>query len=115
MPKRSAMLARLVRSHTGDGVALVEFALRVMKGEEKEKSVRLVKDEKSGERIEVTVDLPPALEDRMEAMKWLADRGWGRAVETIELHDERPANEQPGVIATDHLEAVAGGPDGFVQ
>lgn len=57
--KRSAILARLARSHTRDGLDLVEFAVRVLKGEESEATLR----------------------DRLDAMRWLADRGWGKSPE----------------------------------
>lgn len=103
--KRPSSLARLARSHTVDGLTLVEFAVRVMKGEEKEKALKFTKDPQTGDKITVEVELPPSLEDRMEAMKWLADRGWGKAVETVVLDDEREKAQEPAQVATEALES----------
>jgi hypothetical protein len=84
-----AKFARVIRSRTNDGQALLEFALEVMEG-------------KHGAE----------LSDRIDALKWLADRGWGKAVETVVLEDESQREVQPDAIATEQLEAVAGGPEG---
>lgn len=31
------------------------------------------------------IPLPPALKDRLKALEWLADRGWGKANQTMEV------------------------------
>lgn len=53
--------ARMIREHTGDGKELVDFALEVMRSSKHPVHVRL------------------------DAMKWLADRGFGRAAQPIEI------------------------------
>jgi hypothetical protein len=105
------MLARLARSKTQDGLDLIEFAIRVMKGEEKEREVRITTDTK-GRKKSITVDVPPSLEDRMDAMKWLADRGWGKAVESVEIKDDTAP--VPGTIPAKELEEGLE-PDGAMQ
>ena len=53
--------SHLIRERTNDGADLVDFALSILQG-------------KRGAR----------LQQRLEALQWLADRGWGRAVQSIE-------------------------------
>lgn len=62
-------LAALVRAKTRDNAEQVEFFLRVARS----------LDEKTPEKQR----LPVELRDVMEAHKWLADRGSGKAVETV--------------------------------
>jgi hypothetical protein len=55
--------AGLIREQTGDGAKLVTFALRVLDGE-----------------------IPgTTIQHRLEALQWLADRGWGKPVQSMEL------------------------------
>lgn len=54
-------LAELVREQTGEGAELIDFMLRVLRG--KRQPMRL----------------------RMEAAAWLADRGFGKALQQMEL------------------------------
>jgi hypothetical protein len=96
------MLARLARNRTGDGLELIEFALSVLRGE------AIGRTGKGESEVET-----PSIRDRIEAMKWLADRGWGKAVETVEIHDETEA--QPTAADVEALEAAAGGPEGTIQ
>ena len=58
-------LAELVRSRTRDGAELVEFFLKVFKGEEGEE-----------------------FKHRIEAAEWLADRGFGKAIQAHEVTGE---------------------------
>jgi hypothetical protein len=51
-----------IRDQTNDGQELAQFALDILRG-------------KKGAR----------LPQRLEALQWLADRGWGKAVQTTEL------------------------------
>lgn len=57
-------MARLILEKTSDGVELVEFALRVWRGQDPE-----MKDPKS----------------RQWAHEWLSDRGLGKAVQSVEM------------------------------
>lgn len=59
-------LVSLVRERTRDGEALVECALKLLRGEE------------------VLPGRKPRLEDVRWAIEWLADRGFGRAVQTVD-------------------------------
>lgn len=88
-PKRANSLARKIREATKDGAELVEFALKVMRDES------------------------APLEARQEEKAWLADRGWGKAVEHIEIEESKP-EQDPAAIATEFL-AEGLGPEGMVQ
>jgi hypothetical protein len=65
--------AALVRDRTEEGVPLVEFALRVQQG--------LEVDPSEATTIKERVELARL---RLEAGKWLADRGWGAAPQPVE-------------------------------
>jgi hypothetical protein len=69
-------LASLVREQTGDGKELVELTLKIMRGE-----LTVTRRTKAGIAYEQT----PSHKDRMAAVEWLADRGWGKPVETHEF------------------------------
>ena len=56
-------LAAYIRDQTGDGVEIVALMLRVLRGQ-----VRGLKPH-----------------HRLEAATWLADRGWGKATQTMEF------------------------------
>jgi hypothetical protein len=68
-------LAAQIRRASGDGQEIVDFLFAVMRG-----GPIVV----PGRRA----PLVPRLEHRMQAAVWLADRGWGKARDTIELKDE---------------------------
>lgn len=57
-------LAALIRQRTGDGAELVEFALKILRSRSQDARLRL------------------------QAMEWLADRGFGRAVQSHEVTGE---------------------------
>jgi hypothetical protein len=72
-------MASHIRRESGDGLELVRFFFSVLRGE----SFTLAD---SGRRQR------PTLDQRLEAAAWLADRGWGRAREVVELiGDSSPA------------------------
>lgn len=89
-PKRANALARIVRSETQDGEELVRFKLTLMR------------------------DASAETQHRIEACNWLADRGWGKAVETIVLEDERESTAAPEAFPAPALEDGLG-PTGVVQ
>lgn len=68
------VFSRLVRSHTNNGLELLEFALAVFRGQATE-----------------AMPEKPDLAMRWEAMKWLADRGFGKAVEQVAIVEEPEA------------------------
>lgn len=71
-------LMQMARAATKDGKLLVDFALGVLAG--KETQTRYDMD---GTAYEVT----PSIKDRLQAMEWLADRGFGKSVETHTLQN----------------------------
>ncbi len=66
-----------VRSITKDGKLLADTALSIATGELIVKETRYSED---GESYEV--ERSPSVGDRIKAIEWLADRGFGKAVET---------------------------------
>lgn len=62
-------LAERVRALTGEGEEIIRLMLSVLRGEPL-----------NGKRSR--------LQDRMEAARWLADRGWGRAPQPLEHSGE---------------------------
>jgi hypothetical protein len=79
-------LVRAIHEQTADGEQLVEFMLRVFRGEVEDASIR----------------------HRMEAATWLADRGFGRPVQALE-HSGRDGE---ALIPLDLLQAVVAEADG---
>lgn len=73
-------LAKHVRRELGDGVELVEFYIRVMRG------LPLPELTTHGTRAR-RQHLYPRVTERLAAAQWLSDRGWGKAVEIIHLAD----------------------------
>ena len=65
-------LAEKVRGATRDGESLVRFFLAVSAGKVPDEHGRAIK----GKTVE--------LRERIEAHKWLADRGYGKAVQPVE-------------------------------
>jgi hypothetical protein len=65
-------LAARIRRASGDGQELLDFHLAVMRGEPIPVPGR-------------RVPLVPTFDNRMHAAAWLADRGWGKAKELVEL------------------------------
>lgn len=63
-------LAALVRAQTKDGKELVDLMLRVLRG-------TLAMNGKK-----------PGISDRIKAVEWLADRGWGKPVVMVELPED---------------------------
>lgn len=73
-------LVRAIREQTDDGEHLVEFMLRVFRGEAEGAKLR----------------------DRMEAATWLADRGFGKPIQALE-HSGRDGEP---LIPVDLIQAV---------
>ena len=76
-PKGGAGFAKAIRNESKDGKELYEFAFAVMRGQTEVKAI-------VGNMV---VNVGPSLKDRMDAMKWLADRGFGRVPESVEDGD----------------------------
>lgn len=65
-PKGTQGLAAEIRARTGDGRELIDFAMRVFRDSEED------------------------IATRWQALQWLADRGWGKAMQIIELVTPAP-------------------------
>jgi hypothetical protein len=65
--------AALIRERTEEGLPLVDYAVRLQQGLE----VDLPEDATVKERVEVA-------RLRLDAGKWLADRGWGQPTQSVE-------------------------------
>jgi hypothetical protein len=78
-------MASQVRQASGNGGELVEFFVRVLRGD--------ALPARSGRRRHY-----PSLNQRIEAAMWVADRGWGRAREVIELAGESTPEERLRIL-----------------
>lgn len=73
-------IASYVRSKTRDGEQIVKFMLDVFHG----KAIKAArKSRATGDRI--VLDVVPTLTERIEAAHWLAERGFGKAVQAMEV------------------------------
>ncbi|HJY45278.1 MAG TPA: hypothetical protein VJ301_11700 [Propionibacteriaceae bacterium] len=78
-------MARIIRETSGYGAELAGFFFRIMRGE----AIPL----KNRRMPHV-----PTLDQRINAAAWLADRGWGKAKETIELTGEASPQERVEIL-----------------
>ena len=86
---RKKGVASLIRFHTDEGRRLVELMWRIARGGK----FRMSAIAKTGDVVEAR--LRPSVRDRMDAIAWLADRGWGKVKDVIKLEGEetrRPVN-----------------------
>jgi hypothetical protein len=102
-------LARYIRTQTKQGCELVDFALSVLRGTAEIRVAKAIENP-DGTRTLQAVMVPPPMEDRIDARNWLADRGWGKAVETIELIEDASAG--PVDTLAPELLAAQLGPNG---
>jgi hypothetical protein len=84
-PLRS--LAAEIRRQTGSGRELAALYLAIMRGEPIKCPGTNRKSLKNSPKLK-DLWVRPTLEHRMQAAEWLANRGWGKAKETIELTGE---------------------------
>ena len=86
--RRRTSLARYIREkHGANGEELVDFVTSVLRGEIVE--VGIETRDKDGKRVSgETVIERPSVADRLKAAMWLADRGWGKPVDTTALEEE---------------------------
>jgi hypothetical protein len=83
-PKGGTKLAKLIRQETSDGQEMVDFAVSIMRGEVK--TVVYVKG--------VALEIGRPLELRVDAMKWLADRGFGKVPDALAEDDVEAAERE---------------------
>ena len=84
-PLRS--LAAEIRRQTGNGMEIASLYLQIMRGEPVKFPQKRITRRKNG-KIITSMYVRPTLDQRVSAAAWLADRGWGKAKETIELTGE---------------------------
>jgi hypothetical protein len=79
----AAELTRLSRERTNNGADLVDLFVAILRGD----AIRTGR-----------VRRRPNLHERMTAAMWLADRGWGRAKEMVEILDEHSPDERRALV-----------------
>ena len=87
--KAPKSLAAFVRSQSKDGKDLVIIMLQIAKGK-----LKVPVFDASG----VRVDKLPSHSDRMEAVRWLADRGFGKVADVIDLATSQASGPSLDVI-----------------
>ncbi len=79
-PGRPPGFSALIREMTGDGEELVMHALHIMRGEATVEDTAFSKDGQA-----MPFDRPPSFAEQQAARNWLADRGFGKSVERVEV------------------------------
>ncbi len=70
-PKGFKSMAEQIRKKTNNGELLIAFAFKILNGEKPQNAHK-----------------DPTLEQRIDAMKWLADRGFGKSAQLVHLEIE---------------------------
>jgi hypothetical protein len=78
---RRKALAALVRESTDNGRLLVRLMCRIVRGGKSK--ISLTANGKAHESL-----VRPSISDRIEAIRWLADRGWGKARDIVDIDGE---------------------------
>ena len=79
--KNRSGLAALVRSRSKNGEVLVELMYRIACGAKFKTSLTI-----NGKALEFRVR--PSIRDRIDAIKWLTDRGWGKVRDVVHVDGE---------------------------
>jgi len=87
--KAPKSLAAFVRGQSKDGKELVIIMLQIAKGK-----LKVPVFDASG----VRVDKLPSHSDRMEAVRWLADRGFGKVTDVIDIATSQASGPSLDVI-----------------
>lgn len=82
---RPMSLMRLARERTNDGVELIDYALKVLRGEEPRASVK----------------------DKLSAMMFLAERGWGKPIQPIITQDDGKVPKNYGNLTDEEFKVYA--------
>jgi hypothetical protein len=77
-----------IRQETGYGREIAAFYLAIMRGEPIKMPHKVIRRGRYGKKTIQALYVRPTLDQRIDAAAWLADRGWGKAKETIELTGE---------------------------
>ena len=87
-------LARLVQENTKDGKELVMIMLEIARG-----TLVVETSYTTVDGTEHTHERKPSHKDRIDAISWLADRGFGKSQETLTLQNPDGTNLEPIQIA----------------
>lgn len=82
---RPFSLMRLAREKTNDGQELIDFALRVLRGQEPNSSVK----------------------NKLAAMAFLAERGWGKPIQPIVTKDDSGPPKNYGNLSDEEFKLYA--------
>ncbi len=81
-------LAAAVRERTKDGALLLDFMLDILEG--KPQKIDMLIPVPGDEPTRITIEKTPDIRDRIEAVKWLSDRGWGKPLQEVDVKQPRP-------------------------
>ena len=81
--------AASIRKKTREGEELITLALKVLRGK-----LSVMEETKDG-----SFKVEPSIKERLEAMKWLADRGWGKALDLSAAPDDGKSKDIAADIA----------------
>lgn len=90
-------LARRVKRQTKNGKEVVDFYVRVLRGEPVEVT-RVIRVADDKPPLTITWHQTPDLSDRLEAAKQLRDTGWGKPKESVEVTTDGPLVQVPIVL-----------------
>jgi hypothetical protein len=78
-------LAGLARERSLNGELLVDFAVDLVKGVPLEMEMIWPPKDASGQPTIIRYKITPNPKVRLEAAQWLADRGWGKPIQEVEV------------------------------
>jgi hypothetical protein len=88
-------IMRYAREQTKDGKELIDFALSVLRG-----TLVINRTVLDREGEPVTIEDSPSVRDRLQALEYVTDRGFGKAVEvSVDLTPQSELREQAAAIA----------------
>ena len=87
--KQPKSLAAMVRASSKDGAELIAIMLQIARGK-----LKVPVYDASG----IRVDKLPSHSDRMEAVRWLADRGFGKVTDVIDIATSQASGPSLDVI-----------------
>lgn len=99
-------LASMVRHLTCDGEELVLHAIEIMRGERRVPDI-MSQSVGNGMTELVEIERAPSIAEQQAARAWLADRGFGKAVDRIEIAPGTPEVHATSVTGLDANDAVS--------
>lgn len=95
------MFGSLIRDKTKQGEELVTLMLRIARG-----SLKIKQEYVTRAGTVATYNIVPAHDDRIKAVEWLTNRGWGKVAETMVLANPDGSNVIPREILNAAIEAA---------